>query len=223
MKKKLHVLMVDDHPMIIEGYKNALESYCKDDYKLTMDIAHDCDEAIAYIDRTPKSKPYNLALIDVQLPASSRGDITSGEGIAKYLKEKHNRARIIILTMHHEATRIHNILEKLDPHGFLIKSDISSSELHHAFEQVLNRKTYYSSAVNSHLRKVVANNVTVDQINLQILYHLSRGVLTKNLTNHIELSLSAIEKRKKLLKQKLDIRSESDERLLEEARKRGLV
>ncbi|WP_299212873.1 response regulator [uncultured Dokdonia sp.] len=224
MKKKLKVLMVDDHPMILEGYKNTLSDFCEENYKLEIETASDCDEAISLIDRTPKSKPYDLAMIDVQLPiATNDVGITSGEGIAQYLRKKFSRAKVIILTMHNESTRIHNILEKVNPQGLLIKTDISFSELNHAFEQVLSQKIYYSSTVNDHLRKMVTNDVSVDQINLQILYHLSRGVRTKNLTNHINLSLSAIEKRKNQLKEKLHVKSESDERLIEEARLRGLI
>ena len=49
--------------------------------------------------------------------------------------------------------------------SLLIKTDISFSELNHAFEQVLSQKIYYSSTVNDHLRKMVTNDVSVDQIN----------------------------------------------------------
>lgn len=223
MKTKLNILMVDDHPMIIEGYKNTIIENFKETSDLEIDVALDCDEARSLIMNNEKSKPYDIALLDVQIPASSDGTLTSGEDVAVVLQEAHPLAKIIILTMHNEDNRIHSILENINPEGFLIKSDLSSRELLRAVEDVLAGKTYYSTTVNNHFRKVVANNFTLDQKNLQILYHLSRGIQTKNLSTYINLSLSAIEKRKNHIKELFDIKTSNDEMLIEEARNRGLV
>ena len=215
--------MVDDHPMIIEGYKNTLLDNFKESNDLEFDIASNCDEARALITKNERSNPYDIALVDVQLPPSDDGTVTSGEDVAMILQEAHPLAKIIVLTMHNEDNRIHNILQNINPEGFLIKSDLSSNELLRAFEDVMAGKTYYSTTVNNHFRKMVANNFSLDQKNLQILYHLSRGVQTKNLSNYISLSLSAIEKRKNHIKELFDIKTGNDEQLIEEARKRGFV
>jgi len=63
----------------------------------------------------------------------------------------------------------------------------------------------------------------LDEKNLKILYHLSRGVKTKNLPNYVSLSLSAIEKRKNQIKEMFSIAKADDQKLLEEARRRGFV
>jgi DNA-binding NarL/FixJ family response regulator len=215
--------MVDDHPFIIEGYKNTLSEHFQNSQDLEIDIASNCDKAMDFIKKNEKIKPYNVALIDVKLPPSSDGRITSGEDLAKVLKELHPNSKIIILTMHNEDNRIHNILQNVNPEGFLIKSDLSSSELLRAFEDVMAGKTYYSATVNNHFRKMITNNFTLDQKNLQILFHLSRGIQTKNLSDYINLSLSAIEKRKNHIKELFDIKSGNDQNLIEEARKRGFV
>ena len=125
--------------------------------------------------------------------------------------------------MHNEDSRIHNILQTVNPEGFLIKSDLSSKELVRAFEEIMDGKTYYSTTVASHFRKMMNNNFSLDTVNLQILYHLSRGVQTKNLGKYINLSLSAIEKRKNHIKELFDIKSSNDEMVIEEARRRGFV
>jgi len=54
------------------------------------------------------------------------------------------------------------------------------------------------------------------------LHHLSKGVKTKNLVQYINLSLSAIEKRKKNIKLQFGIEGDS-EILLLEAKKRGFI
>lgn len=223
MKEKLKVLMVDDHPIIIEGYKNALMDKFQEAYDVMIDIAFDCDEAFMNIFKNVKKTHYDLALIDIKLPASKDGTITSGQDLARIVKELHPEARIIILTMHNENNRINNILRNVNPEGFLIKSDLSSNELLRAVEDVISGRTYYSATVNNHFRKMMSNDFSLDEKNLQILYHLSRGVQTKNLSNYINLSLSAIEKRKNHIKELFDMKSSNDEMLIEEARNRGFI
>ncbi|MEP2936747.1 MAG: response regulator transcription factor [Gilvibacter sp.] len=223
MKRKLNVLMVDDHPIIIEGYRNTLYDNFNQQYTLMIDVASNCDDAAAIIKQHRNVKPYDVALIDIKLPPSSDGKLTSGIDVAVLLRQFHPKARVIILTMHNEDGRIHNILQNINPEGFLIKSDLSSSELSRAFEEVAEGRTYYSATVNNHFRKMISNDFSLDQKNLQILHHLARGVQTKNLSNYINLSLSAIEKRKNHIKELFDIKSANDETLIEEARRRGFV
>ena len=48
MTEKIKILMIDDHPMIIEGYQNTLLFTKKDNQELIIDIANNCDEAIKF-------------------------------------------------------------------------------------------------------------------------------------------------------------------------------
>ncbi|MEW7290741.1 response regulator [Aquimarina sp. 2304DJ70-9] len=223
MKKKLKVLMIDDHPMIIEGYKNTLLGENQKEYQIKIDIASNCDDAYEKIQKSSQSTPYDMLFVDIKLPPSSDGTITSGEDLAKHAKELLPKAKIIILTMHREDHRIHNILKNINPTGFLIKSDLTSSELLLAFNNIVKGKAYYSATVNDHFRKMMTNKFSLDEKNLKILYHLSRGVKTKNLPNYVSLSLSAIEKRKNQIKEMFSIAKADDQQLLEEARKRGFI
>ncbi|GAA0730417.1 response regulator [Aquimarina litoralis] len=223
MKKKLKVLMIDDHPMIIEGYKNTLLGENQKEYQIKIDIASNCDDAYQSILKSSKTTPYDMLFVDIKLPPSSDGSITSGEDLAKHAKELLPKAKIIILTMHREDHRIHNILKNINPSGFLIKSDLTSAELLLAFNNIVSGTPYYSATVNNHFRKMMTNNFSLDEKNLKILYHLSRGVKTKNLPNYVSLSLSAIEKRKNQIKEMFSIAKADDQKLLEEARKRGFV
>lgn len=223
MKKLVRILMIDDHPMIIEGYQNTLLGNIKD-YDLDITIATTCDQAYEKMKQSGSSaNPYDVLFIDINLPPSANGTITSGVDIAEHAKRLLPKARVVILTMHNEDFRIHNVLKNADPDGFLIKSDLTSEELIVAFNSVMAGTPYYSSTVNNHFRKRIKNDFTLDDKNIKILYHLSRGVKTKNLTNYIGLSLSAIEKRKSQIKELFDIAEGDDESLLYEARKRGFV
>jgi hypothetical protein len=82
---------------------------------------------------------------------------------------------------------------------------------------------YYSSTVSNFLRKSVASDIYVDDINRKILHLLSQGIKTRSLKEHIDLSMSAIEKRKKQMKLLFSVEDGKDETLLEEARKKGFL
>ena len=224
MIEKIKILMIDDHPMIIEGYQNTLLFTKKESQELEIDIANNCDEAIAFMDKSIQEElPYSVLFVDISLPPSADGLMSSGEDLAEYARRVLPDTKIIILTMFNESFRIHNIIKTIDPEGFLIKSDLTSSELASAFQAVLNNPPFYSGTVNSHIRKTITSDIVVDDKNRKILHLLSQGVKTKNLASHLDISLSAIEKRKKQLRDIFEVNDGQDETLLNEARKKGFV
>lgn len=224
MIERIKILMIDDHPMIIEGYQNTLLFAKKDNQKLEIDVANNCDEAIKLIDRSIHFElPYNILLVDISLPPSTDGSMTSGEDLAAYIRKTLPNARIVILTMFNESYRIHNIIRNIDPEGFLIKSDLTSHELASAFQAVLNNPPFYSGTVNSYIRKTITSDIYIDEKNRKILYLLSQGIRTKNLASHLDISLSAVEKRKKYLKIIFSIEDGQDETLIKEARDKGFL
>ncbi len=216
--------MIDDHPMIIEGYQNTLQFTKAENQELYIDIANNCDEAIRFMDESVlKNRPYDVLFVDISLPPSKDGSMNSGEDLAEYARKVLPKAKIVILTMFNESFRIHNIIKTIDPEGFLIKSDLTSSELASAFQAVLFNPPFYSGTVNSHIRKTLTSDIVIDEKNRKILHLLSQGVKTKNLASHLDMSLSAVEKRKKQLKDLFSIEDGEDETLLTEARKQGFV
>lgn len=222
--ENIKILMIDDHPIIIEGYQNTLQFTKKDHQKLDIDIANNCDEALNYISKAVDNNlPYDLLFVDISLPPSSDGRMNSGEDLAEYVRKVLPNAKIIILTMFNESFRIHNIIKNIDPEGFLIKSDLTSSELASAFQAVINNPPFYSGTVNSFIRKSITSDIVIDDKNRKILYLLSQGVKTKNLASHLDISLSAVEKRKKQLKELFDIEDGQDESLLNAARRQGFI
>lgn len=223
MIEKLKILMIDDHPMIIEGYQNTLLFSKKDNQELKIDIANNCDEAIKYIDKAVQELPYDVLFVDISLPPSTDGSINSGEDLAEYARKVLPKSKIIILTMFNESFRIHNIIKTIDPEGFLIKSDLTSKELASAFQAVLKNPPFYSGTVNSHIRKTITTDIIIDDKNRKILHLLSQGIKTKNLAAHLDISLSAVEKRKKQLRDIFDVNDGQDETLLNNAKDKGFL
>ena len=221
--KHINILMVDDHPIIIEGYQNVLMTTKEEDQTLLIDTANNCDTAQLMINRASKGTPYDVCFFDISLHASEDGKYASGEDLALLAQRVIPEAKIIILTMFNESFRIHNIIKEINPDGFLIKSDLTSMELADAFQQILRFPPYYSSTVSNYIKKTISSEIYVDDINRKILHLLSQGVKTKSLSEYIPLSTSAIEKRKKQLKLLFSVSDGKDETLLQEAREKGYL
>ena len=125
-KKQLKVLIVDDHPIIVEGYRNILLAI--EELDIDVDIAHNCEDAGAKIKASSREPhPYDILFLDIQLPPSPSGKMLSGEDLGALSRRiMPSTTKVIILTMFNENSRIYNILKTIDPDGFLIKSDMDS-------------------------------------------------------------------------------------------------
>ena len=56
MTEHIKILMIDDHPMIIEGYQNTLLFTKKENQELSIDIANNCDEALAFMNKAGENQ-----------------------------------------------------------------------------------------------------------------------------------------------------------------------
>jgi DNA-binding NarL/FixJ family response regulator len=226
VKKNFKILLVDDHPMILEAYKSILSSLeMSADYRFIIHTADNCDSGIKKIEYASNKRHYDILFLDINLPPSLDGEIISGEGLAGYAREMLPKARIVILTMFNEYDRLHNILNTVSPDGLLVKNDVTLKEFLVAFDVIMNNPPYYSATVKKYFGNKLGNQEEqlLDEINRKILYHLSKGIKTKNLTNYINLSLSAIEKRKTQIRGLFELEKANDEKLIEEAKSRGFV
>ena len=226
MKKELKILMVDDHPVIIEAYKNILASTdFEDKYIFTIDTAINCDTAISKINFSVNSGHYDVLFLDIQLPPSTDGTIISGEDLAVYGKKMLPEAKIIILTTFNDSHRINNILKTANPDALLIKDDLTSKELLIALKTIMNNFPYYSTTVSKFFRNQSNNygESVLDEVNKKIIFYLAQGIKTKDLPDHVHLSLSAIEKRKAEIVNIFQLEKSSVEDILKEAKKRGFI
>ncbi|SDG41272.1 response regulator [Psychroflexus sediminis] len=218
-----NVLLVDDHPMIIAGFEQALDiiSENNEEIKFKRDSAQNCTDAADYI--MDSNQAYDLICLDLSLPGSKDGKYNSGEDLAKLARKCQSEAKLLICTMLENNYKVLNVMRRIDPDGFLVKSDTNPDILISAIENLLNGKTYQSATVHQMLKRTVEFSHNIDEDNLKILYLLSQGILTKNLPEHMGLSLSAIEKRKKQMKQFFDISNTNDKILLEKAKEKGFL
>jgi DNA-binding NarL/FixJ family response regulator len=222
MSKKMNIVIVDDHPFIIEGYKNAINNYGGSGYEFNITQANDCKSAYDII-TDPATVPFDIAFFDISMPAYEEKGIHSGEDLAMLIQNVMPACKVILLTMHTELLKINSILKNINPNGLIIKNDLTFDELLIAFDKILKNDNYYSQTVVKLISQSQHENFDIDPFDKQILYHLSKGIKTKDITSYVPLSLSAVEKRKLNLKEMLDVKGSSDVELITEAKNKGLI
>ena len=225
MIQKNKVLIIDDHPLIRDAYKSALNQVMRENehIKLQIESASDCDSARDMIKNTWTNSGWELVFLDIRLPASRDKKILSGEDLGEMIRQHHPAAKIIVATTFNDNYRIQNIFKSIDPEGFLIKNDLDPKELVSAITKILKGGVHYSNTVSSLMRKRLLNDISVDKIDRQILYEISMGTKMKDLPNIVPLSIAGIEKRKRILKEIFDVEDQGDKALIMKAREKGFI
>ncbi|MEC3906217.1 response regulator [Tamlana sp. 2201CG12-4] len=221
----MNVLLVEDHPLIVNAYENALRhiSFKKRGLKFKIDTANDCDTAYAKAKEASKEVLIDIVFLDIQLPSSKDGRLISGEDLGIKIKDILPNAKVIVATTYNDNYRVNSIFKSLNPDGFLIKNDLNPRELVKAIESVIKGTPYYSKSVVQLMRKQVANGFSIDTIDRKMLFELSRGARMSELPEVLPLSLAALEKRKRVLKQTFNIVGKSDRKLLKLAEEKGFI
>lgn len=215
--KHINTLIIDDHPIVIEGYTNVLATI--NEFSLNISSALNCDEAIEQL-----KCPTDLVLLDLSLPPSKNEKFISGEDIGLWLRKKSPNTKIIVHTSFATAQRVRDILKNIHPEGFLSKAEIDSTTLLQTVKDVLMGKICHSSYIKEYTcNDNNVNDYTLDEIDRKILYHLCNGETNKTIAELVYLSIRGFEDRKAKLKQVFCITKDSDTNLIKEAKKRGYV
>ena len=200
MKPSLNLLIVDDHPVIVDAYVSIISSSI-DDYTFNFIKANDCESAYKIIELSSTTKQtIEIALLDISLPTFKEEKIFCGGDLAKIIRSKFPTCKIIMITHHSEGLIVDTIYKSVNPEGFLNKADINFDTFSEVIKAILNGITYISETINKSLIDLIKSNINSDSIDYQIITLLEKGIKTKDIPNYIDLSLSAIEKRKATIK-----------------------
>ena len=145
MKKIVQLLMVDDHPFILQAYKNTLNGFKKEEYEIICTEANSGESGYEAIEKSLIN--YDIAFFDITIPSYTEKGIESGVDLALLMRKKMPDCKIILLTMHSEKLKFKYFFDTVKPQGLIIKSDLSFEELLLAFDKVLNGGTYLSETV----------------------------------------------------------------------------
>lgn len=224
--RTLNLLLVDDHKMTLVGYTTALTSLNEmgGKYKFNTTDATSIEEALKKLDDRFNYRPFDLVFLDIKLPKDpTTFKYQSGEDLGVLIRERFPETKIMIITTFDNNLLIQNLLERINPEGLIIKSDLTPDNFMHAVLDVMEDPPFYSKTVTKFLRKQHQTIFHLDRLDRLILYYISIGKLTKDLPIYIPLSLPTIEKRKKRLKEIFDVEDGNDIDLIRRSEEEGFI
>lgn len=217
----LKILLVDDHIAITDSYKYILTEHFNNEVDIT--TANTLQFAYETSCLENNKSPFDVAILDLSMPPYLEKNINSGEDLALQLRLKSVKTKIIIHTGLSQKAQLIRIINTINPEGIFEKCDVGHKELIAIIDLILNGQTFKSKTII----KTIGENNTItpflDPIDIQIIQLIAQGIKTKNLHLYIQITTSAIDKRKAKIKQLFGIESGNDEDIIREARKLGLI
>ncbi|RUT68367.1 DNA-binding response regulator [Flavobacterium cupreum] len=219
-----NILIVDDHPMTVDSYVSLLSDSNLHKNNVNFIKSYNCEDAYKKIKILfAEGKNIDFALLDINLPPYPDLKINSGKDLAFCIRKMHPNCKITLLTMHTESSIIDSIIKKINPEGFISKSDINFEIFPTICNKIIQGEKFYSAEIIKSQRELLKQNINWDEHDSQILVLLSQGIKNINLPNYIPLSMSAIEKRKASIKNQLLSTKGNDSELIAKAKKIGLL
>lgn len=216
---KTRLLIVEDHPAMITGYRTLLS--CIQDMDFEIDEALTGAEAYNILSQGVKS--YDIIILDLLIPSCLEKGIESGVDLVTMIRLNMPKSKIVVLTSQVQSLELYTVYNNYKPDGFLVKSDFSGSDFMEMIAHVLAGSQVLSTGVKDAIKQISGEKLYLDNINRQILNLIGKGIKTKNLPNHLNLSISAIDKRKAQIKDILGLIKGNDQDIIVEARRRKLI
>ncbi len=223
MDKVITILAVDDHKMTALGYKYILEDAVFEDFKVRVEIGNGYDEGQKKIEASAKGIRYDIILLDIQLFPAEAKDPRTGQDLGKLARQVVPESKVVFMSSFSDSYRINSICQAVNPDGYLVKSEIDELSLIDMVKTVITKPPYYTHLALVAARKNIAQTFKVDEYDQAILYELSIGTRTKDITSVLPLSQATIDNRKRALKLIFGVQDKSDLALIEEARNRGFI
>lgn len=182
--KPIEIFLADDHGMMNAGLTALLQQ------EPDMEVCGIFTSAQQLLDRMQFDTP-DLVISDISMPDMN------GLELAKIIREKHPRVRIILLTMHASAAWVKQAKET-GVQGYLLKES-GLQEMRDAIHTVMNGEKYISSKAAVNLLKEEQEGTRITPRETEILQMLARGLTTKEIADAVFVSTTTIDTHRKNL------------------------
>ena len=192
--KPLEIVIVDDHPMVIEGLKSLLDD---EDSIIVKACFTNGESTLKYLD----DNIADVILLDVNLP-----DI-NGVDMVMPILDRQKDTKILVLSTYNEGSIITKMI-KNGVKGYLLKN-VGADELTSAIYQVYEGGVYYDKSVQMVLAESVAQEI-VDLPKLtrrekHVLSLIADGKRTNDIAEELFISPLTVETHRRNLMQKLKV------------------
>jgi DNA-binding NarL/FixJ family response regulator len=188
----MKVLIIENHPLIVDGLKKALHLYFEGVNSYEATNAEQGDELLY-------SQPYDLVICDYFLGNKNGLDLYQ-----HHRKRKHFRYFILVSILQNAA-----VIEKAlnqGVNGFLSK-ECDTNELVKGIKEVLSGKTfictYTTNLIQEHQKKT--NPFFITKREMEIIRLLVLDYKNQEIAEHLHVAVSTIESHKKNLVKKFNV------------------
>lgn len=196
----LTIMLVDDHPVVREGYRRLLER--QPGYRVVAEAEDAATAYRAYRETTP-----GVVVMDLSMPGAG------GLEAVRHIRLWDRDARILIFSMHQTATFAFKALEA-GAVGYITKSS-SPNELVRAIQTVARGGRALSEDI---AQEIAADRLSDHERALQklapreteILRMFASGMGSQEIADTLCLSLKTIQNYQSQIRSKLDVRSDPD-------------
>jgi two-component system invasion response regulator UvrY len=211
MRRRITVLLVDDHPVVREGYRRLLEDSGK--IRVVGEAAAVADAYRLFCQLAP-----DVVVMDLALPG-----VSGIEGIRRMLAHQDD-ARVLVFSMHEDAIFARRALEA-GAAGYITKGS-APRELVEAVERVASGKRYISHTMAQTLALASLSLDDGAQKHLSarefaVLELLVQGHTVEEIGRQLSLNSKTVANHQSVIKQKLGV--ETAAQLIHAATRLGLV
>lgn len=188
------VLIADDHQLFSEGLA-ALVSQIPG--LQIAGLASDGQQAFDLL----TLQPIDLLITDIRMPK------LDGIELVKRVKEKFPEIKILVISMHHDASIVEEVFEA-DAEGYILK-DATREEFVKAITRLLDDGTYYSNTVLEEMlrksrktRKDVEKSINLTTRELEILRLIMEEYSSEEIAEKLFISKRTVDTHRKNILQK---------------------
>lgn len=209
---KARILLGDDHALILDGLRNALQTH--------YEIAGLAKDGRALVQAAEKLKP-DLIVVDISMP------LLNGFEAAKQIKKILPQVKLIFLSQHLNPAYLKQAL-KLGASGYVLKAD-ATEELQEAITTVLRGRTYITPAFGEEVISRLWNRegeLSEEKEGLterqrEILHLIVEGRANKEIADILHLSVKTIEFHRARIMTKMGVKTVAE--LTKAAIQQGLI
>jgi DNA-binding NarL/FixJ family response regulator len=195
MNEMIHILLIDDHPLVRDGLRARLEAV---PYLKVVAEAGGADEAL----REAAQYEVDLVLMDINM----RG--ISGIEATALFRQRFPKIAVLILSMHDKLEYVSQAMQA-GARGYVLK-DAPGKDIVLAIDTVMAGGIYYSAALAKQLARplVQDNQLTVRE--QEVLQQLANGQSNKQIAKTLDLSVRTVETHRLNIKRKLGIEGQAE-------------
>ncbi|HEX7069638.1 MAG TPA: response regulator transcription factor [Rhodothermales bacterium] len=199
--QKLRILVVDDHPAILEAFNLAFEGV--PDMELASAVSS-MSEALAVLG----SQHVDVVVVDLALKGES------GFELLKILRERHNSVARLVFSMHDEYSFAEPSLRS-GANGYIMKTERMDRVLR-AIREVARGDIYLSARLRTRVlqrsvseagRKRRGSMADLSETQFAILQMLGQGITLSEMADRLDLPQRAIEAHRRQINEELGLTS----------------